>query len=262
MNQWSRNRKRIILSIAILTILVLVGVPGYFLFYKSPTCFDGVENGDETGIDCGGSCQLLCRAESLPLILKGDPRVLTLASSTYQVIALVENPNVSAEIYKAGYVIKLYDEESVIPVKEIEGETYAPVASTVAVFEGPFTLKTGVNPKRATLDWKEEAFVWQKNPIKTPNLEIKGSVFSDQSAAPRLEAEVENPSLQKASNIDLVVLVYDIDGNIFAASKTFIDAITPGETAGAVFTWPKPFDREAVSTEIITRIFPDRSFIR
>lgn len=29
----------------------------------SPTCFDGVQNGDETGIDCGGSCAP-CSSES------------------------------------------------------------------------------------------------------------------------------------------------------------------------------------------------------
>ncbi len=262
MNQWSRTRKRIILSIIILTILVLVGVPGYFLFYKAPTCFDGKLNGDETGVDCGGSCQLLCKAESLPLILKGDPRILSIASGTFEVVALAENPNNNAEIYKAGYIIKLYDGESAIPVKEIEGETYAPAASNFAVFEGPFTLETGAIPKRATLDWKEELFVWQKNPIETPNLEVKRSAMSLEDSTPRLEAEIENLSLQKASNIDLVVLIYDIDGNIFAASKTFIDAIAPGEAALAVFTWPEPFNREVVSTEIITRIFPDRSFIR
>src|SRR5258706_15176144 len=102
MNSWSRNRKRIIFGILALGVVVLVGLPIYFLFYRAPTCSDLKMNGDETGVDCGGSCQLLCSTQSLPLLMKGDPRVLMVATSTYEVVALVENANNSAEIYQAG----------------------------------------------------------------------------------------------------------------------------------------------------------------
>src|SRR3970282_2599305 len=101
--------------------IVLIGVPMFFLFYRAPTCFDARQNGDEAGVDCGGSCQLLCGAESLPLLTKGDPRVLTLATSTYQVVALIGNANATAEIYRARYALKLYSASSSIPVKVIEG---------------------------------------------------------------------------------------------------------------------------------------------
>jgi hypothetical protein len=29
----------------------------------SPTCFDVTKNGDEEGVDCGGSCELPCGGE-------------------------------------------------------------------------------------------------------------------------------------------------------------------------------------------------------
>ncbi len=83
MNDWSRMRKRLVLIILIVAIVVLIGVPLYFLFYKAPTCSDGLMNGDETGVDCGGSCQRLCTAESLPIVINGDPRVLTVAPNVF-----------------------------------------------------------------------------------------------------------------------------------------------------------------------------------
>ncbi len=262
MNQWSRRRKRIILFLIIFVLVVLIGLPVFFLFYRAPTCFDLKQNGDETGVDCGGSCQLLCQVESLPLLLKGDPRILLVATSTFEMVALVENPNNSAEVYRAGYTFKLYDAQSVIPIRVIEGETYIPKGATFAIFEGPFTLEQGVSPTRGTIEWKRETLVWQKNITALPELKVKDTILSREETNPRLEVTVENLSLETVSNVDLVATLSDAQGNIFAASKTFIDTLSPGAETLAVFTWPKPFKLRVVDIDIIIRIFPDRSFIK
>ena len=34
----------------------------------TPTCFDGIQNGDETGVDCGGSCANACPCEGIDLV--------------------------------------------------------------------------------------------------------------------------------------------------------------------------------------------------
>jgi hypothetical protein len=262
MNSWSRNRKRIILAIVIFAVVVLVGIPFFFLFYKAPTCSDAVMNGDETGVDCGGSCQRICSAESLPLILKGDPQVLTIASSTYEVVAVLDNPNQSAEIYKAEYSIKLYGSESAIPVKVIEGSTFIPKGVSFAIFEGPFKLEAGLVAERATLEWNKTSLVWRKNPNPEPDIEIKDQALIQEDTVPRLEATVENKSLSSVENIDLIALITDAEGNIFAASKTYIDSLAPSTETPAVFSWPRPFKTKAVGIQIMKRIFPDRTFIR
>jgi hypothetical protein len=47
-----------------------------FIFAKqgiAPTCTDGIQNGDETGIDCGGSCPNICLAQiDLPVTFEGN----------------------------------------------------------------------------------------------------------------------------------------------------------------------------------------------
>ncbi len=262
MNQWSRRRKRIILSIVVFILVFLIGAPIFFLLYRSPTCFDGKQNGGETGIDCGGSCQLLCTALSLPLILKGDPQVLRVQDNTFEIVAIIENPNISGEIYRAGYTFKLYDATSAIPLRAVEGEIYVPKGATFAIFEGPLILEEGVVPTRATLEWKEENIVWQTSVASTPALVVKTANLSREDNNPRLDAEVENTSLENVSNIDLVAIIYDETGSIFAASKTFIDKLSAGEKSPVVFTWPEPFAKQALDVEIIIRVLPDRSFIR
>lgn len=262
MNSWSRNRKRIILSIVISVLIVFVATPLFFLFYRAPTCSDLKQNGDETGLDCGGSCQLLCTSESLPLILKGDPRVLKVSNNTFEVVALVENPNASGEIYRAGYTLKLYDSKTTTPLKVIEGETYVPKGATFVIFEGPFTLGEEVVPTRATFGWKEETLLWQKNTLQTPELVVRNLSLSRENTNPRLNATIENNSFESVSNIDLVALLSNETGSIFAASKTFIDTLPMGGRAPVAFTWPQPFSDNVININIIIRIFPDKNFIR
>lgn len=242
--------------------VVLVGLPAFLIFYTAPNCFDGKMNGGEAGVDCGGSCQLLCSSQSLPLLVKGDPRVLELAPNIYQVVALIENSNNDAEVYRAGYVIKIYGSESAIPLQTIEGETYVPRGSTFAIFEGPLVFETGAMPQRATIEWVEKTIIWQKSDEVMPDLIVRNKSFSRLDESPRLEAVVENQALYTVSNIDLVALISDNRGNVFAASKTFVDNLQPGRSSKVIFTWPRPFNSEIVGTDIIVRVFPDRSFIR
>jgi len=246
-----------------LFLVFVVAIPTFVLIYKPPTCFDGKMNGDEAGIDCGGSCQLLCTARSLPLVSRGDPKVLKIAEEIFSAVALVENPNTSGEIYKASYIFKIYDDSlSSIPIKEIKGETFVPKSSTFAIYEGPFSLGEGASPSRATLEWVEESFVWQRNEKQVLELSISGPSLTREDTSPRLDADIENMSLERVSHIDLVALIYDETGSIFAASKTFVDSLDVGESAPIVFTWPRPFEKQAYNVDIIVRIFPDRSFIQ
>ena len=262
MNQWSRRRKRIILALILFVLIVLIGLPIFFLLYRSPTCFDKKQNGNETGVNCGGTWQPLCTAESLPLTLQGDPRVLKVQDNTFELVAVIENSNVSGEIYRAGYVFKIYSLSSSIPIKVVEGETFVPKGATFAIFEGPFVLEEGVNPSRVTFEWKEGNLAWRRNATKLPELVVKGVNLSREDTRPRLDVTVGNNSLESVSNIELIALISNEAGNMFAASKTFIDTLPVGVNTPIVFTWPSPFSEKVLHTKIIIRVLPDRSFIR
>ena len=95
-----------------------------------------------------------------------------------------------------------------------------------------------------------------------PKLGISNTTLSRTDSLPRLEVEVTNPALEEVSHIDLTALISDERGNIFAASKTFVDSLSAGGSAQTVFTWPRRFSHVPVEIEIITRVFPDTSYLR
>jgi hypothetical protein len=262
MNQWSRTRKRFILTLVILALLVLVGVPLFLLLYKAPSCGDGRANGDETGVDCGGSCQRICAPESLPLIVKGDPRLLKLSDNFYEIVALLNNPNTQAGIRRARYTFKLFNATSLVPIKTITGITFIPPGSALTIFEGPFTIEEGSVPTRVMVEWEEDSLVWERGLTPSPQLDIRSKTLTRADTAPRLEVVLSNSTLEMIKNLDLTALLYDEWGNIFSASITFIETLSPGETAHAVFTWPLPLPQEPVEIEIVSRSFPDRSYIK
>jgi hypothetical protein len=260
MNAWSIKRKRIILLLVVLVLAIILGVPLFFFFHQTPTCTDGKQDGDETGVDCGGSCMLLCPDESLPMIIKGDPQVLKVATSTYDVVAYVQNPNVSGKVLNAAYTFNLYDASSTIPLKTIQGTTFIPTNSSFAVFEGPISF-VEETPVRATFAW-DTNLSWQKDTQATPELQVKEIVLSNQNSSPRIDAQLENDSLGTVSNIELAALIFDNNDNIIAASKTVVDSLEAGQSAPLVFTWPTAFTSATTSIEILPRIFPDNSFIK
>lgn len=260
MNNWSRNRKRIIFLIIFLTLLVLVVLPAVALFYKTPDCFDGKQNGTEVGIDCGGSCALICRDESLPIIMKGDARVFRVASSTYGVVAIFENPNIDAEVYSAEYSIKLFNSSSIVPLKVIEGRTFVPKSGTFSIFDGPFILSEA--PTKSLFEWKNGSLVWQKDIMPVPEVVISEKELTEEGGLPRLNMVISNLSLERVSHIELTALLSSEDGNIISASKTLVDVILPGQSVPAVITWPEPLLSEVASTDVLIRILPDIGFIR
>lgn len=253
MNHWARNRKRFILGLVFLVLLIVVGIPSFLLLYQKPTCGDGKQNGDEAGIDCGGSCQRLCVAESLPLVVKGDPRILKIATSTYEVVALVENLN-QAEVASAKYTFKLFTSNSLVPVKTIAGSEFVGSGQTL-LFQGPFQLENNISPVRATLEWENSSIEFKKS-VSRGELDVKNIVLSQKEGLPRIEANVKNLTLKNVSKIDLSAVIFDQNGNIFAASKTFIERLKAGEETKAVFTWPSPFNSLPAEIKVISRVLP------
>ncbi len=245
---------------ALLVLVIVIALPLYYFFQVQPTCFDTKQDGDETGVDCGGSCTTLCSSQSLPLIAKGDPRVLRVSTSTYEVVAYVQNPNAIGVVVHASYTFKLYEASSTIPVKTINASVYVPKNATFAVFEGPFDLGDK-RPTRATFEWDLSSLDWTSDPDPTPDIFITNDGVKFSSTTPRIDAVVKNRSLQSVSNLYLVALVFDNTGTIAAASKTYIDDLASNMSVPVSLTWPGSFSFTPASVVIIPIVLPDASYI-
>jgi len=257
MLDWSTKRKLQYFAIIVGFILLFFVVPFYAFIYRPPSCFDGLKNGLEKGIDCGGACRLICSAEAITPILRWDPRVFSVSPESYSVLAYVENPNIAAEVLSAPYTFKIYDKDGSL-ITERRGTTFIPRNKTFAIFDGNFTAGDRV-PFRATFEFGK--LVWTRNTAEEPEISVVNTALMNEDTVPRVEATVENKTLERVSNIELVSIIYDGSDNAIAASRTFLESLERGETAPIVFTWPQKFSTksEVCSLPVDVALVIDRS---
>jgi len=248
---WASKRQLVIVTILIMALMVIGGVLSLPYFLKAPTCADGVQNGTETGIDCGGSCEKFCPFEVNELKLLWA-RPFKVADGAYDVLAYIDNQNANAGIKKILYRFRLYDERNLF-ITERVGRTYVTANGPFAVFEG--SIRTGsLVPKRVFFEFVEVP-VWVKMPAKANSFSLGKSVsrLESETTRPRLLVSVSNNSLYDASDIETTAILYDEKENAFAVSRTVVDALGKGESKDLVFTWLLPFEKTPTRIEILPR---------
>lgn len=240
MNDWASRRKTLYL---IALALILAGA-SFALFwkywYQEPTCFNNLKDGNETGIDCGGSCTKVCSNEAIAPIVKWDSRLFETLSGVWSVLVYVENPNPNTDASYVPYTFTIYDANSGI-LAERKGATILPRGKTVGIFEGSITIGNGKVPKRAVFEIGKN-ILWKKSENKNDDITVTHGPLLRMESEPRVEANVKNNNINEVKNIELVITIFDGSDNAIAASRTFIENIKKGENTDVFFTWPKPFE--------------------
>ena len=238
MTSWSTKRQFLYGGSFLLIVAVIALFLFFKFFYHRPTCNDGLKNGRETGIDCGGSCKNLCTSDALaPVVLWS--RIFNISGDVYSAVAYIENPNINSRNKKTTYQFKIYDANNKL-VTVREGETEIPKGKKFAVFESGIIIKHN-KPKSA--DFQFLTFdPWQKDSTKDPSLSLNYSALINPDISPRIEGTISNDSLSDVGQVELDVFVLDGKENAIAASRTFVDRLLSRQSQDFVFTWPKPFD--------------------
>jgi Mg-chelatase subunit ChlD len=240
LSDWASRRKTIYL-LGITLFLASVSFYIFWIFwYNEPNCFDNVKNGDEVGVDCGGSCELVCPASVIGPAVSWDPRIFEVTPGVWNLLIYVENRNLDTMASYLPYKFTIYDKENnLLGVRE--GATILPKNKTVGIFEGGLTFKEGKIPGRVTFDIGPN-LVWKKVTDQEPKISITHSPLLRESFAPRIEANIKNEDTRDVKNIELVVAVFDRADNVIATSRTFLENLKANSSSDVFFTWPKPFD--------------------
>jgi len=238
----------------IVVLVVFFSVFGFLLIYpsfnKAPTCTDGVENGDETGVDCGGSCIKACllQVDKISILWAHSFMVVP---GRYNAVAYLENHNKNTAVYKINYKFRFADENNIYIGKR-EGSTTVPPGSKFAVFEPAINVGNSI-PVYTTFEFTEVPN-WVYVPVdKINQLQIFTSDVNFQNAEtfPILSANVKNVSLFTIHSINVIGILYDEKGNAVSASKTFLDSLKGEESREVTFTWPLPIKEKIITKEII-----------
>jgi hypothetical protein len=247
---WAHKRQFFYVIILILFIAVF----GFLIIYpkinKPPTCSDNKQNGTETGVDCGGSCLNACisQVENLSIIWA---RAFKVVPGRYNAVAYVVNNNKNTAIQKINYRFRFADENNVYIGKR-EGSTFVPSSGAFAVFEPGIDIGNSI-PVFTTFEFTQIPHWLQVSEEKVDQLKvlISNIQLMDETTSPRLSAVIKNNSLFTIPNVSVIAILYDAKNNAISTSRTFLNQLTPLQSANINFTWPEPLSGVVVAKEII-----------
>lgn len=249
MFSWAHKRQ-LVYGLAVLAfIVVVIGVPVYLTFFnKAPTCIDEKQNGNETGIDCGGSCNKACSSDVLPEPILLWSRAFPVSQGINNLVAYVQNPNVNHVSEPVEYLFRVYDKDNVLLGTRI-GRVAVPPSKNFPIFEASFDA--GERKISKVFFEFTEPVVWKNFAVAKPEFEVVDQQIIGTSTIPNIKATIRNKTLNNYQNVATVVVLYNEEGNSSAASRTVIDEFPAEGDVKIVFTWPKPFDFDISKVEII-----------
>lgn len=236
---WATKRRLIILTVVGVIACSLIGGIVFLSLQKPPTCVDGIQNQNEEGVDCGGSCTYLCATSVVPPVVS-FAREFTYPNGRTDVIAYIQNPNSSAGARRVSYTVELYSATRTILATK-SGVVDLPPALEVPVYLSNIYAGT-VPPERAFLTIDASSLQWFRpsSPTLLPLIKNTQPIEGNENA-PRIVATVENPYATPLRNVKLIATVFNEQGNAIAATQTIVSLVPPQGSEEAVFTWPGPF---------------------
>ena len=248
---WAAKRQAAI----ILVLIGLASIPIFFIVYKilsvPPTCSDKKQNQEEVGVDCGGPCSLLCKSQVSDLVVSWK-RFFLVGDGVYNVVVYVENPNANAGAKDVGYQIRVINTDG-ISMYERHGVTTIPAKRSIPIVETSVVLGSQI-PSRVEFKF-DDSPVWTKQASKDVPIFVSNNLLVNATSSPKLMTNISNKDLDSYSNIEVVAILYDEQGNAMGASRTFVDKINGGETIPLTFTWPTSFKAVPTRIEVIPKLF-------
>ena len=227
---WSGRRQLLYTTVGSVVLALLLLYAYVEFFTATPTCFDGKWNGDEKGIDCGGSCALFCAADTrAPVVLWA--RAFEVAPNTYTAAAYVQNPNPGAAARTVAYSFQLFDDKNLL-VTERVGTINIPPTQTV-----PF-IDPNINVGNRTVS--KAIFSFSANPVWTKIGALPALRATEQYLAPdasQLRATIVNDSIEDATKVTIAAVLFDAGGTARAASRSLLATVPRKGSVPVVFTW-------------------------
>lgn len=246
------KKKRIIIISVYAAIFVVLVLLVYLWIKPKATCFDGIKNQNEQGIDCGGVCSTQCeniKAEDLIVNESG----LVDGGITGQVDAYgkITNPNNIFGSSEFQYEFKLKDSSGqVIASRQgaefiLPGESKYVVENNIEIGSGiPGSVEFFVSGAK----WVEFKDYFEKPQLKVVNKSYNpitnGIGFSEATAL------LKNESPYDFSVIKLQVILKDDSGKPMALNSTLMNAVKAGENRDFTVSWPNKFPGSVGNMEV------------
>jgi len=261
----TREIKRIAIISVYALVLIAILIFIYLRFQTKPSCFDGVQNQNEAGVDCGGIC-----AEQCALIAQKDLAVQQTGfvpsgvANNFDIYGVVSNPNQALGSSNFNYQFTIKDAAGTIIATNngtgfiLPGETKYLVVSNQALQGAPAKVElTLSNPQ-----WVEVNDLYEKPQLKIVNKnydEITSGVgFSEVTGL------LKNESPLDFSSIKLEIILEDEQGQVIALNSTQMNTVQAGENRDFRVSWPNKFPGTVANMEVQpeVNVFSSDAFVK
>jgi len=244
---WAKRRQFIIIASIIAVLVALVSVTAIAFIYETPTCTDGKQNADETGVDCGGACTYSCLNEvAMPAVRFVRP--ISPQQDRYDIIAYIDNRNPTLAARNVRVNVELFNEN-----REFLGNKEAvvdiPAGSTVPLYI-PEAYRGSVPVAQAFLTFDEDTLRFFA-PRERHLVPAVTNVETQNTNTPRINATLVNPSAYPIYDVKPIATVFDREGNAIAASQTFLPQLGAQGEAEVLFTWNRAFTGSPARVEVL-----------
>jgi hypothetical protein len=264
MNEIGRNKKRIkIISVYLIIFLILILI-FYFSFRTKETCFDGIKNQNEEGVDCGDVCKKCEKIEAKNIIVSKAGAIETGIVGQKDFFAEVYNPNdrYGSKLFQYEFVFKNSSDEKVFSKK---GSSFILPGEKKYVIEFNVPLENEFSKTEFIIsdsEWTEFNEYYEK-----PQLKITNKKYNEPNSAEifgEVRALLKNDSSYDFTSVSVRVILKDSSDEILALNSTELNSVKTGEEREIVFIWPKKFSGTVEKIEIQpeVNIFDSNAFMK
>ena len=245
--------------------ILLIGGIGYgiaeYFFIIEPACFDGVQNGQEEGVDCGLlACGVACEPAILPLNVMSQ-KLIEVRSGDYDFVAQINNPNslfgaslvrYSLDLTEGGTILNKSGTFYILP-----GQTRFVIVPGIRVANGAADASIDIKE----IEWqKVEVFEDISFPIQRKNSYV---VAGQDGVSTELEAVVLNNSDFDFDKVEVGIILFGDDGGIVAVNRTDIRTFLSREERYFKVSWPVELSEiTKQDIEALTNVFENANFIK
>ncbi len=256
------KRKRTIIIAVFAAIFLSIILFAYEKMKPAPSCFDGIQNQNEEGVDCGGVCAKKCDIKAQDLVVQQSGFVPSGAVNTYDVYGQVENPNNSFGGSEFSYTFNLKDVNGKI-IATKQGKGFILPAETKYVIE--IGLQTTSVPASVELDIYNVKWVQFKDYFEKPQLNIVNKEYDQITSGVGFgEASglLKNESPYDFNSISIYVILKDANNAVIALNSTSMQTVKAGEDRDFKTLWTDRFPGSVSNMEVQAdvNIFNSSSF--
>jgi len=263
--------RRFLKQLVIASIFIGLGIGVIVIAWNmlyTPTCFDRIKNGSETGVDCGGSCPSCeLKTVSMPVVLR-SVKFSDITGNVVDTGIQLRNPNASWGAKQFSYTINFYGAaDSLIPAS-LHGTSFLLPGQTRWIMETAKFVPGRVERVEFAIATQTIAWAKLKPYIEETDFTIQNTalrkLISPASGYAELIGRISNKSQFDAKDFEIQAVVYDAKKQIVAIGNTMMKSLRQGETRDFRIFWQRAFDGQDASfdTFVNVNVLQDSNFLQ